>query len=378
MGGTALLEELLAEQAAKDAAQDLGASAHHMNNGNSGPSRSSTASGVSGVAAVAPAAPIGYRRGNLTVPPLPIMQASYGGGCNDEHGATPTSPLSMQIAELAREMDDCLGTLDQWEDDKRRYRENLLSELEAQYADYGLDAIEEASLAQSMLQAQYADYGLDASEEASLAQSMLQVDHGTPDLISPLGPGPQVSSAEVLYRLREADHVAKCSDEARISQLRAEVEDMRMKAGDSDSVTSPYAVSAHAAFRHLPGTPHPGVVLDASLSGLDSNFGLQAWCEEVDAALGEQTFEDELRDGDFSPRGLAVMEGQLLGARERVRLLEDAVESAQACAQDELGELDQLLSECEELHTRLMERGAEDGGPPLLRTSLQASESSLG
>merc|ERR1719454_159485 len=57
--------------------------------------------------------------------------------------AAPTSPLSRQIEELAREMDDCLGSLDQWEskweEDKRQHRQNLLSELEAQYgADYGL------------------------------------------------------------------------------------------------------------------------------------------------------------------------------------------------------------------------------------------------
>merc|ERR1712013_359768 len=59
----------------------------------------------------------------------------------------------------------------------------------------------------------------------------------------------QASDAnEVLARMREAEESEKRADEARIAELRAEVDFLRL---------------------HQKGTPHPGLVLDASLSGLD-------------------------------------------------------------------------------------------------------------
>jgi hypothetical protein len=266
-----------------------------------------------------------------------------------------------------------LGSLECWEEDKRQHRENLLSELEAQYVadlDAALDVAAEDSICRAALGL---PGGLDLPAfERELEQST-RSDPG--ESIGARGEAscvhvPLGLEDEMLARLREEDEIARSRDEARIAQLRAEVEDMRIRAEggpDSSFVISPYAAALNLGQRslHHPDTPHPGLVLDASLSGLDTTLGLQAWREEVDAVLGDQLFDDELEAVNFdvqnpSTRGLALMEGQLLGARERVRMMEDAVESAHACAEDELGELDQLLSECEELHAKLMKQSVEE------------------
>lgn len=272
-------------------------------------------------------------------------------------------------------MDDCLGSLDQWESewekDKRQHRQNLLSELEAQYgADYGLDLATEDGLYRAGLGLTDSfcvdEADLDESVLISPTKELLPTEHRLHQLSRLPDDAPYEVALgladEMLARLKEEDMIERRIDEARISQLRAEVEGLRIKAEcDSGSHISPAAMALGLGERNLhhPGTPHPGLVLDASagLSGLDS--GLQAWRDEVDSVLGEHSFGEDL-DTD-TPRGIALMEGHLAGARERVRLLEDAVESAQAaCAEGEFNELDQLLSECEELHERLVNRGLDD------------------
>lgn len=365
MGGTGLLEELLAEQAAKANAQQELDTEKHSNADVSmvaPTSHSSLTSLSSRVAAEAPTEPAQWAPGFEQR--LRDLDSAVVASTREAPVAAPTSPLSRQIEELAREMDDCLGSIDQWEsqweEDKRRHRQNLLSELEAQYGvDYGLDLATEDGLYRAGL-------GLTDSfcvEEAELDKSDL-ISSPTQDVVSAearlLLPAEVGLADEMLARLREEDIIERCKDEARISQLRAEVEGLRIKAEcDSDSHISPAAMSLGLGERHLhhPGTPHPGLVLDASLSGLDS--GLQAWRDEVDSVLAEQCFQDD--SDSETPRGIALMEGHLAGARERVRLLEDAVESAHAaCAEGEFAELDQLLSECEELHERLVHRGLDE------------------
>lgn len=333
MGGTALLDELLAEQAA-------------------GCSAASHDTGIREAAVVAPQLPVGMHRGD-PMAPCPTPASNTAETRQDELLAAPPSPLSRQIEELAREMDDCLGSLgDQWEEEKRQHRQNLINKLEAQYG---------------------AENDFDASGESFYGSSCYMPRHGAidsdkPDLISPF---PEVASPEasleatdeVLARLRDEDEVERCTDQARISSLRAEVEELRIKAaGGSVSFAPLNAVPLSIVNRPAyvaPGTPHPGLVLDASLSGLDATLGLQAWRDEVDAVLGvdDMCFEDELRgcsfDGDADPAGLSRMEGDLAGICAQVRLMEGVVASSSHCVEDELGELDQLLSECEDFHSRL-------------------------
>lgn len=201
MGGTALLDELLAEQAA-------------------GCSAASHDTGIREEAVVTPPMlPVGRHRGDPTAPCVtPASNAAE--TRQDDLLVAPGSPLSRQIEELAREMDDCLGSLgDQWEEEKRQHRQNLINKLEAQYG---------------------AENDFDATGESFYGSSCYMPRHGAidsdkPDLISPF---PEVASAEVsleatdevLARLRDEDEVERCTDQARISSLRAEVEELRIKA----------------------------------------------------------------------------------------------------------------------------------------------------
>mmetsp|Transcript_39018 Transcript_39018/g.71042 ORF Transcript_39018/g.71042 Transcript_39018/m.71042 type:complete len:330 (-) Transcript_39018:103-1092(-) len=217
------------------------------------------------------------------------------------------SPLSRQIAELAREMDDCVSSLSNWDDERLKHKEAVIAELEAQYGrSYG------------EILAASADLALTEGDELQMG---------------------------ALARLGGNEEGLR---EMRIAGLRAEVEELRRRAASAESGSAP---SARALAAYARGsTPYPGLVLDGSSIG-----GL------VDSASG-RSMEDT--DGGFPGLDLDdTLEGRLASAQERVRLYEDAMEVAQWQTEDQLGELDMLLSECEELHGLIPSRG-DDGGRP--------------
>lgn len=375
MGGTALLEELLAEQEARSAAQNLEEPEPERTH-DEVPAADLESSNISRLDAS-----FGVPSPFSPASRVLLSSASTGGldasPRDEDVMPPPPSPLSRQIAELAQEMDDCLGNFgEQWEEEKQKHREALLAALEVQYRSTSKDAHD----------------GVLDNIEAT--ESVEATDGGGSDLMGHILSAPGFSSPspvetasavsrvslgaadEVLARLREDEEASQRTDEARIAQLRAEVEELKRRAESAESADypesmSPQGDSAFGLAGRGVGTPHPGLVLDASLSGLDDKLGLSAWRAEVDAVLaGDHSFEDELTADPGSPGGIANLEGRLAGARERVRQLEDAVESAKVCAEGELGELDQLLSECEELHAQLASRNDELGSVELMDNSM--------
>jgi hypothetical protein len=347
MGGTALLEELLAEQAALTAPQEPEPESPSAADLRLLPSEPPLLSFRDGLARVD-----GTQR-EIDPLVLPLFSDSGHHAINLETAVAPTSPLSRQIEELAKEMEDCLGSMDNWEDEKLRNRNELLRELEAQYGfavgnvDLPVDEVQYDSCRDST------DIRSDEVEERWRREASC----GGP---TPLRHLQGQATSEALARLHEVEATERRLDEERIAQLRAEVEDLRLKSeGPHESVSG--------FIGRAGGTPHPGLVLDATLSGLDCTLGLQSWREDVDAVLGP-SFEDELRYDSSepdSPCGLARIEGRLVGVRQHARMLEEAVGSAHAYAEDELGQLDQLLSECEELHAHLVGHCSEEIAEPM-------------
>mmetsp|Transcript_29437 Transcript_29437/g.67798 ORF Transcript_29437/g.67798 Transcript_29437/m.67798 type:complete len:321 (-) Transcript_29437:13-975(-) len=318
MGVTQLLEELLAEKEAKEAGL------HMSRAGGEEPSpvpsqeaviiadMQVAARGATSPESIASPQKFNRSRGCHRRSPAGDNSLDAGDGrmallspLEDRTEEPCASPLSRQIAELAREMDDCVSSLSNWDDERLKHKEAVIAELEAQYGrSYG------------EILAASADLAITEGDELQMG---------------------------ALARLGGNEEGL---DEMRIAGLRAEVEELRRRAASAESGS---AASATALAAYARGsTPYPGLVLDGSSIG-----GL------VDSASGRS-----MEDTDGGSPGLEfddALEGRLASAQERVRLYEDAMEVAQWRTEDQLGELDMLLSECEELHGLIPSRG-DDGG----------------
>lgn len=368
MGGTALLEELLAEQAARDIPAQPSEEPEPENGHLESSAPDIESSSIGGLNAS-----MGSKGPFSPASRVPLISTgdSVGGLAalgEEDLMPPPPSPLSRQIAELAQEMDDCLENFgEQWEDEKRKHREALMAALEVQYSGSHDEALDDIDVVD-------ADEAMHGCRSDIMGHLLSAPGFASP---SPVETGSAVSlgaADEVLARLREEEEASQRADEARISQLRAEVEELKRRADIEDCPDSPPLHGDYGIAERGVGTPHPGLVLDASLGaslGLDDKLGLSAWRAEVDAVLaGDDSLEDDLCATPVDAVGFTSLEGRLAGARERVRQLEDAVESAKACAEGELGELDQLLSECEELHAQLASRNDELGAIDLMESSM--------
>lgn len=258
--------------------------------------------------------------------------ACLGGGRGREGTSTPTS---RQIAELSREMDACLSSLEGWEGESERRREALKRELESAYGFSYQDTTSEVlgTLGHATVDLEVEDMPVDeASGRMHAASARLASQN--PDRFEP----------DRGFLLRESPEVVRAEEE-RIGRLRREVEEMRRQAcGDTGS----------------PAMETPDV-LQASYA---ATAGLSAWCAEVDAALAGEDLPVSGFPVGGSPtmgaRGLRTIEGQLADAMKEVAGMEERLDQAQSQVNAELGDLDRLLAECNQVMGKVSSSAGSD------------------
>lgn len=237
------------------------------------------------------------------------MAAMTGRGQSDEE---PEQQLSaedqQQLAELHDEVDGCLASLGNWEEESRLHREKLEKELEAQY---GFSCKDELQSGQKAADSDDSEKDEDMSRYLGGANRR-QHRHQTPfEARSPaLDTQASVTVAGAKNGGREA---ARGADAERLEKLRAEVEGMRQREAAG---LGPYDAM-------------PSDDLDASLSG---TMGFSGLCTEIDAMSLSDTNVEEHSTIDDARSGLDKMDNALIGARSRL--------------DNDILEMEKLLAEC--------------------------------
>jgi hypothetical protein len=176
------------------------------------------------------------------------------------------------------------------------------------------------------------------------------------------GPGPGGSTLGELEELRRAD-------EARIARLREEVEELKQQGVEMEARSAEDTGAG------------------AGLSG-----GLRDWCAEVDAALGLPPQQDlvdpsgldediigggrRLLSQELGPLASAPgqeFESQFVDAWAEGERLECALGAARGRVDLELGELERLLAECDDLQAKAACGHLALGGVPGSAGALAAS-----
>lgn len=335
-GVTALLAELLAEEEEKRLASQALAQVPPL----------PTDPQVAGVSAGSPVAGQAQVLGSEN----PALCA--GAGRPGRPGLEGTStPTSRQIAELSREMDACLSSLEGWEGESERRREALKRELESAYGFSYQDTTSEVfgcltghatadlemsgMLGNATADLEVEDMPVDEAAGSRLQASSARMASQQPDRFEP----------DRGLLLREDPEVVRAEEE-RIGRLRREVEEMRRQ-----------ACSDHGD--HSPAMETPDV-LQASFA---ATTGLTAWCAEVDAALAGEDLESSGLGGGsptMGARGLRTMEGQLADAMKEVAGMEERLGQAQSQVNAELGDLDRLLAECSQVMGKVSSSAGSD------------------
>lgn len=241
------------------------------------------------------------------------MAAMTGRGQSEEE---PEQQLSaedqQQLAELHDEVDGCLASLGNWEEESRLRREKLEKELEAQYGFSCKDDMQSSPKAvdsdDSEKDEDMSRYLGGANRRQHRHQAPLEVRSPALDTQAP------VHGASVKSQGREA---ARSADAERLEKLRAEVESMRQREA---SGLGPYDAM-------------PSDDLEVSLSG---TMGFSGLCTEIDAMMVgnslSNTSAEEQSTIDDARSGLDKMDNALSGARSRL--------------DNDILEMEKLLAEC--------------------------------
>jgi len=237
--------------------------------------------------------------------------------------------VSRQVAELCGEVDACLESMANWEEESRQRREALKRELEAQYGFSYEDSMLDGPRVE-------AESGLEEDEEENEEMNVSAYIRGAEPLVASMMDPPMAQRAvpAAHYRALDGqDEAMRLADEARIERLRAEVEKLRRRGAQGE-----------AAQEEVSGTD------------LDSSC-MREWCAEVDAALG-MPMDDSLDmsyyggPGDMES-GMEIIDNRLASAMEHGRDIEGALNVANMRIEAELGDLDRLLSECDAIQAKM-------------------------
>lgn len=268
--------------------------------------------------------------------------------------------MAQQVAELCDEVDACLQSLDGWEQESRQHQERLKRDLEKQYG-FSYDGQPVPSAGQAAEAAEDSD---DSScpEVECLEPGLRRDGVGLPGAAIPFPredtswakhgrDSVPVSQALLGPAAREYE-AQRLADERRIASLRAEVEALKCQQ------QRPAPVAELEEDDAMTGTGAPSYVLNSSAA---SPSGLSDWCAEVDAVL--RAAPGNAHEGPGN-EGLGEVEKSLAQAFEQAELMQGALASASSCLEAELGDLDQLLSECSVLHAQMARDAAADAQPP--------------
>lgn len=223
-----------------------------------------------------------------------------------------------QLAELHQDVDGCLASMQNWEEESRQRRAKLMKDMEAEYG-FSCDLEGESGRAEL----QNLD-NFDANLEDDMSRSeedmsqylgganRRQHRHCEP---KPVGPFMEAQAPVVSTSSKSiARDEKRQADSERIDKLRAEVEAMKqrevMGLGPYDSM-------------------QPDDDLDTTV-GVAA--GLASWCDEVDAVL-----EDPSLDAGS---------GGLTRAKEGLNQIDSGLGEAQCRLNDDILEMEKLLADC--------------------------------
>jgi len=239
------------------------------------------------------------------------MAAMTGRGQSEEE--EPEQQLSaedqQQLAELHDEVDGCLASLGNWEEESRLRREKLEKEMEAQY---GFSCTDEMQSAQKEVDSDDSEKDEDMSRYLGGANRRQHRHQAVATPARAMDTQAPVHGASAKSQGREA---ARSADAERLEKLRAEVEDMRKREAAG---LGPYDAM-------------PSDDLEVSMSG---TMGFSGMCTEIDA-MGNSfsnTSAEEHSTIDDARSGLDKMDEKLSGARSRL--------------DNDILEMEKLLAEC--------------------------------
>jgi len=238
-----------------------------------------------------------------------VDDASCQEGLDERQEELNEDDLAKEIYELHGEMDECLDSLEQWQKDREQARLALEKELEAKYAQKFANLEDEDK-------DEFRDdrgQGIDDAEPDSEAV----------ELVTPVDNLPAERQLDLPDTIPcQEDIDSRRQDDARLSGLRAEVEELRIRAARQEE------------------QQHRDAALfsEALDRGSDDSLGLTQWCTEIDAVLAE------------TPDGL---EGDLLKAQNRVNKTEGGLESIGCRIEAELNELEKMLEDCSNLRSQM-------------------------
>lgn len=312
LGVTALLDELLARDAEAEEASPVVAPAE-----------------TSAAPAEAQAAATGLSCAERTVESEGTANGGDAPWKPNEVEQEAEAEVSRQVAELCGEVDACLESMANWEEESRQRREALKRELEAQYG----FSYEEASLDGPRVEA---ESGLEEEEEENEEMNVSAYIRGAEPLVASMLEVPMAQRAvpAAHYRAFDGqDEAMRLADEARIERLRNEVEKLRRRGAQVEAVQEEVS----------------GVDLDGSC--------MREWCAEVDAALG-MPMDDSLDMSYYGgpggmEGGLELIDNRLASAMEHGSDIEGALNVANLRIEAELGDLDRLLSECDAIQAKM-------------------------
>lgn len=216
------------------------------------------------------------------------------------------------LAELHKDVDGCLLSLEGWREESRLRREKLENELAAEFG-FICHSENETKSGEECQHAE--DLSQDLHEDADMGRYVGGAGARQHRHREPLGPatGAQAGLPAAVGAKAEARDETRRADAERIEKLRAEVEAMRQQ-----EAAGPYGV----------GTPD-----DSDDSAMPVGIeGLSGWCEEVDAVLQDPAFTTDL--------------GGFVRSRKNLHEMDTGLEAAQAHIDAEILEMEELLAEC--------------------------------
>eukprot|EP00933_Yihiella_yeosuensis_P053829 TRINITY_DN5211_c1_g1_i2.p1 TRINITY_DN5211_c1_g1~~TRINITY_DN5211_c1_g1_i2.p1 ORF type:complete len:284 (+),score=63.31 TRINITY_DN5211_c1_g1_i2:185-1036(+) len=224
---------------------------------------------------------------------------------------------AQQLNDLCGEMDDCLESLERWKAQRKMDNEAMEKELKSLRREAELFEASEQDCKRTLEEVSKIEdeeeYPCEPIEEHISAPSRKPISASDND----------DAASRALASIRMEAQARE--DAARIAQLRAEVDHLRQKAAAAEADESEMDF---------------GTSMDINVSGLPDVSGLSEWCAEVDVAALRLLAPDELEE-------------HLLKARHRVGSLETDLDSAKCRVDAELGELEQMLAECDAMRAQI-------------------------
>lgn len=276
----------------------------------------------------------------------------------DHEAAVELARQAQELSDLSAEVDACLASLEDWREEQAQQKEALRKELEEHFGDVpDADATSEGE----------EDAVSEDVTEAPSAAPPREGAGGGAGLWAVKGcrvsePGPGGSSLCELEELRRAD-------EARIARLREEVEELKQQGVEMEARSR--LAEAEALEAGAEGTG----------AGTGLSGGLRDWCAEVDAALGLPPQQDLVDTSGLDEDIIAgerrllaqEFESQLVDVWAEGERLECALGAARGRVDLELGELERLLAECDDLQAKAACGHLALGGVPGSAGALAAS-----